>query len=538
MAYTLTVLRGAAGEGATGLGGTARRNSKGVVMNGFTGFQRYLSIGATGAITAALFSACISTTTSSDDDDGGTGKTPETAYVGANGVAITEVAIYQGVKRVLAQAGAPVASNVPLVAGRNALVRAFYTAPPERIGQTVRGRLWLDGVAEPIETDVVLTGTSNDRDLNTSANFNVPGELIGATFGYRVELLDEQVEGVSDNPSAHHPVEGIEAHPVDGPVNTFRLVLAPFRYDADGSGRLPDLSPEAIETYKNRFLQLYPVSNVEVTVREPVAWSNAIQPNGQGWQEVGITLSGFRSQDGASADVYYYGIFNPAASFGQFCGFGCLLGVTLLNDQPADTGNPGLRLALGVGFAEVATDTAAHELGHSHGREHAPCGDGLDPQSIDTSYPHGGGSIGVWGWDIVSGQLVDPSLHTDIMGYCDRQWISDHNFAALLARGKNVNLPRLHEGVHEDGAFTATAEHTIAAFDGFGKTTWTTQPMARPIGKPTLATAITAAGPTMVEGHFFRYDHLPGGWFVFPKRDVRVERIELSVDGAFVAIDR
>ena len=40
-------------------------------------------------------------------------------------------------------------------------------------------------------------------------------------------------------------------------------------------------------------------------------------------------------------------------------------------------------------------DTAAHELGHSHGRNHAPCGMGLDPSSIDPAYPHDGGKIGV-----------------------------------------------------------------------------------------------------------------------------------------------
>lgn len=499
-------------------------------MNGFR-WMKYASICA---LAASALAACVSTTEQSDDDDGGSGP-PAPTYVGAPGVAIGEVAVYQGVKRVLAQNGAPVASNVPLVAGRNALVRAFYTAGPERVGQIVQGRLWLDGVEEPIESEVVLAAASVDHDLGTTANFYVPGELIGATFSYRVELVEEQVEGLADNPAAHHPVTGSEAHPVDGPQNTFRVVLAPFQYDADGSGRLPDLSEAAVEKYRERFLQLYPVSDVEVTVRGAVSWTSAIQPNGQGWQEVGIALSGFRGQDGASADVYYYGVFNPAASFAQFCGFGCLLGVTLLNDQPADAGNPGLRLALGVGFEEVATDTAAHELGHSHGREHANCGDGLDPSSIDPSFPHQGGSIGVWGWDIVGGQLIDPAVYTDIMGYCDTQWISDYNFAALLNRGKNVNLPRYHEGVN---GRPGEGEYTVAAFDGFGKTSWKTQRMAHPVGKPVMVSGITPAGPTPVEGHLYRYDHLPGGWFVFPKRDVAVERVELSVDGELVVLSR
>jgi hypothetical protein len=211
--------------------------------------------------------------------------------------------------------------------------------------------------------------------------------------------------------------------------------------------------------------------------------------------------------------------------------------VTLLNDMPADEGNPGLRLALGVGFDEVARDTAAHELGHAHGREHANCGPGLDPQSIDQQFPHPGGGIGVWGWDIIGGGLIDPGTHSDIMGYCENQWISDYNFAALLQRGQHVNLPRYHEGVNER-AREGEGEYTIAAYDGFGKKSWKTQRMAHPVGAPIQVSAVTDLGPATLEGHFYRYDHLPGGWFVFPKQDVRVTQLEVAVDGKFVAISR
>jgi hypothetical protein len=501
---------------------------------------RWIKYVAVCALAAGSVSACISATEVSDDDDGGGETTPETKYVGAAGVTVNQVAVYQGVKRVLAQDGVQVASNVPLVAGRDALLRVFYTTSPERVGQTVTGRLflWTNGEKseEPILAEVVLAAQSSDRDLASTANFYIPGDLIGESFHYSVELVEEEQEGSTDNPAARHPVEYWEEHTVDGPQNTFRVVLSPFQYDADGSGRLPNLSDEAVELYRQRFLQLYPVSDVEVTVREPTPWSSPIQPNGQGWQEVGITLSGFRNQDGMSADVYYYGVFNPAASFGQFCGYGCLLGVTLLNDQPADTGNPGLRLALGVGFDEVARDTAAHELGHAHGREHANCGMGLDPNSIDQQFPHPGGGIGVWGYDIVGGELIDPAGATDIMGYCDNQWISDYNYAALLERGKNVNLPRYHEGVK--GSAEGDGDYTIAAYDGFGKVTFKSQRMAHPVGDAVELSVVTDAGPTAVTGHHYQYDHMPGGWFVFPKQELTVKAVEASVDGRFVAVER
>ena len=118
------------------------------------------------------------------------------------------------------------------------------------------------------------------------------------------------------------------------------------------------------------------------------------------------------------------------------------LGVTLLNDEPADIGNPQLRIAIGVGFESRAADVAAHELGHSHGRGHAPCGPGGSlPDGIDPAYPYDDGVIGVHGHDFYEDELLDPSESTDIMGYCDDQWVSDYQYRALHERGQNVNLP-------------------------------------------------------------------------------------------------
>jgi hypothetical protein len=491
------------------------------------------------AALAASAGACIVETTDNrgDDDDGAGGSTPQTPYVGAQGVTINEVSLYQGLKRTLAQNGAQMTtSSVPLVAGRQGLLRVFYTATPDRVGQTVKGRLTIDGVEQPIEADIVLAAASNEVDLASTANFAIPPQTIGTSFGYRVELLDEEIEGSVDNAAAHYPVSGSEVHGVEGPNVKFRVILAPFRYDTDGSGRLPNLSPEMVESYRQRFLQLYPVADVEVTVREPTPWNQPIGNDGTGWQEVGFTVFQMRSQDGASDDVYYYGVFNPSDSFGQYCGAGCLLGVTLLNNDPPDTGSVGLRLALGVGFDEYATDTAAHELGHSHGRNHADCGPGLDPQSIDPAFPYPNGSIGVWGYDFINNQMIDPAVYSDIMGYCDTQWISDYNYSAFLARGKNVNLPRWHQG--SEGRGDGKRAHVVVAYDGQSASGWTEVDMARTQGSSVTVRAVTESGASDIRGQFFRYDHLPGGWLVFEKPATTVKRIETSIEGRLVSLER
>jgi hypothetical protein len=338
---------------------------------------------------------------------------------------------------------------------------------------------------------------------------------------------------VTDNPAAHHPASGNEVHAVETPKNVFRVVLAPFIYNADGSGRMPDLSPEAVELHRQRLLQLYPVSNVEVTVHDPIPWSQPISPNGAGWQEVGFRTFQLRGEDNAPDDVYYYAIFNPTASFVQFCATGCLLGVTLLNDMPPDTGDVSLRLALGVGFSEVASDTMAHELGHAHGRGHAPCGPGLDPQSIDAGYPHQGGVIGEWGWDIVSGALVPPTL-TDIMGYCDDQWISDYNYGALSWRALHVNLPRYYQPP------TITDAYQIVSVGADGRGRFLGDVRRGQPGGTAIAVTLVAEGGTRleVEGRYYRFDHLPGGWLMYPKASLPTLRAEALIEGRRMVANR
>jgi hypothetical protein len=474
------------------------------------------------ALMVPLFVAlgCTSSTDVEDDDEQtGVDPKPTTVFVGVDGVAVQEVSVYQGVKRVLAQGGQAVGSNVPLVAGRDALVRVFYTATD--VGRAVKGRLELEG-GDPIDVDAQLVAASAEADYASTINFIVPGDRVGQMFNYRVSIGEVSKDlDAPDHAGAHYPAKGLESHAVEGPVNTLRVILAPFRYDADGSGRLPDLSPERVEQYRTRLLQLYPVSNVEISVREPTPWGQPIYPNGGGWEQVGLTTFGFRGQDGASPDVYYYAVFNPTATMYQFCAGGCLLGVTLLNDQPADVGNPQLRIAMGVGFDETATGTAAHELGHAHGRPHAPCGFGLAPDSIDPQYPYPEGAIGVWGWDIVSRSLIDPAVYSDIMGYCDTQWISDYNYAKLLMRGKNVNLPMYHPPMGRNYELITVDEHGVAEWRG-------SAPAEEFTGSVPVDVTVEGGGVDRVAGGFYRYDHMPGGWLLVPtpaRKPLRFEAI-------------
>jgi hypothetical protein len=86
--------------------------------------------------------------------------------------------------------------------------------------------------------------------------------------------------------------------------------------------------------------------------------------------------------------------------------------------------------AIGWDRLPSASGVMAHEVGHNLGRSHAPCGGAGGP---DASYPHPGGSIGVWGLDVAALLLKNPATHYDLMGYCDPDWVSDFNWSAMVA---------------------------------------------------------------------------------------------------------
>ena len=92
-----------------------------------------------------------------------------------------------------------------------------------------------------------------------------------------------------------------------------------------------------------------------------------------------------------------------------------------------------------VSLSILDANTIAHELGHNLSLDHAPGCDAGDP---DPEYPYEDGSIGAWGYDFLNETLVNPGT-SDIMTYCDPQWISEFSFAKAMGYRSRSASPRL-----------------------------------------------------------------------------------------------
>jgi hypothetical protein len=95
---------------------------------------------------------------------------------------------------------------------------------------------------------------------------------------------------------------------------------------------------------------------------------------------------------------------------------------------------------MGIGFADrESAQTMAHELGHNHGRNHAPCvPKGGTISGVDPNYPFPDGRTGVIGYDSRTKVLL-PDTGTDLMGYCSNVWLSEYTYGGITDRVALVN---------------------------------------------------------------------------------------------------
>ena len=321
----------------------------------------------------------------------------------------------------LTQATQSLEFPVPLVAGEPALLRVFVTAGQD-VDATmppVRATFYRDG-AEVHTAEMGGRATSipwqvNEGDLSSSANAVVPASVVMPGLEMVVEIDPDRTLDAALGIGARLPATGRTAVNVRS-VPPFDLTLVPFLWtEQPDSTVLTQVEGLTSESDLFRLTRdILPVGDFSLTVHEPV-WTS-VDPTSDANAVLGPETELIYAMEGASG--YYMAVFRSQGGSG-------------LKGQAQRPGS--------VSLSILDANTIAHELGHNLSLDHAPaCGAG-DP---DPDFPYEDGSIGVWGYDFLNETLVNPGT-SDIMTYCDLQWISEFSFAKAMGYRSRSASPRL-----------------------------------------------------------------------------------------------
>ena len=302
--------------------------------------------------------------------------------------------------------------SVPLVAGRDALLRVFLMGNgPSYFQPSVRVEFYQDGeevytttIEAPVE-ELPVDVEPGQRD--NSYNAIIPGHVLQPGVEMVIDIDPEGMVPTAEGSVTRIPESGRMALDIVA-LRTHIQTLVPyyFTWRSDDANDLPDMWHEEVSEDASNMRTLrswLPIGDLEANSHEvvyssisfPGGWGDWLNENGALWRDEGEI-------------GYYYGVANHPG--------GNTWGIAYVGRPHASVGRPLHR-------------TFVHEVGHDMNLFHAPCG---GPAGPDPSYPHNEADIGYWGWDPRDSTLVDASFK-DFMGYCrGKDWVSDYHFERAM----------------------------------------------------------------------------------------------------------
>lgn len=307
-------------------------------------------------------------------------------------------------------------SSVPMMANRAAVARVFVRGSRAALpAVTVRLRVFDGGTVVNTQTGPATPTLTVDESC-CSANFTIPANLIRAGITVLADVdptnaVAELSEGDNNFPLNGQPAAFTVVQPPE-----FNIRFVPIRSARTG------LQGQVAEAILTATRAIWPLSTVNTTLRAPLTLDYELGNDIDRWVQGVRDVERVRRTDGFVGT--YYGILRPS-------GQGNLLG--LANGIPAQAA-----ISLdegshppdgGLAGPLAARATLAHELGHTFGLRHAPCGGAAGP---DPNYPFPDASTGVFGMDTFNGNVIRRPNGTDIMSYCENQWVSEYNYRRVL----------------------------------------------------------------------------------------------------------
>ncbi len=384
--------------------------------------------------------------------------------------------------------------------GNPAVVNVFLTGSPAST-TTMRIVLRLFTVGGGlVYSDTVTTHGTIGATVDPgapNAQFLVPVAQLEAGLAWQVAR--DPTGAVPDDSTANDVFPRGAPQPlnvVDVPPLTIRFV--PITLAANG-GTTASLPASVFADYLRTLKSVHPLGVVSTHVGAAFSTSTSFgtPPNGGDspfWTALISQLDLARIADPAEPDVNWFGVVLPPPGF-TFTAFG---GFSYIPTSGSATG-PNTRTGSGVGpgwFARPtqARDLVAHEIGHSFGRRHAPCGGAAPP--LDPSYPIPGGTLDATGFDVYAwANGLAPTASTieastgDVMGYCFPVWASTYTYRAVLAFRQSAVVAS-----RGTLAPSAPARQRVLVVRGSvtGSGTITLEPAFTLDARPTIASAVGA----------------------------------------------
>ncbi len=338
---------------------------------------------------------------------------PEKGDTQVQGPTLRDAAFFQAVEVPVWQDGAEVADrNAPLIAGREAIVRARIDVPagwePGDVELAVD--VVADGATRTFTAVETVDASSDASDPESGIVAVIPADAMVAGAEYAVHLLETSKERARIPESGTLPLDAM----VTGPLE---LRVIPFQVN----GLVPDTSQAVLDGYRAALLATYPVTDVTITVGDVEPWSGDFDLG-----DVNVRVGELQEQAMFAGEVgwsvYFYGMVMAAPTRDAWNG------ATGTSEDGGDGELVRAYFAAGAAFGDQKSeDTLIHELGHVHGLEHSPC-DGED--DVDPEFPYADGTIGVEGYDLRTDTFV-PATTMDMMSYCYPRWISDYGYAKI-----------------------------------------------------------------------------------------------------------
>jgi hypothetical protein len=262
--------------------------------------------------------------------------------------------------------------------------------------------------------------TINIAVIEHTLNFMIPAAQCSGTVEIAVQLWDQA------NPASKSAVFTRTLVFVDLPA--LNIFVVGVNYTAQMLN-LTAPTQSAFTSAGYAYLQkVYPQGTIPQTGYSTIAWGENVNFTigaqggcGNGMSDLLDKMDDLR---GGSNDIYL-AVLPPLAQI----------------QTPGSNIGGCARVGVGAVFVDQNYDVP-HEVGHTLGRQHAPCDPGQcnpPPANVDPNYPTYGvlpaGTIGVFGFDPVGYQVLNPATTFDTMAYRFPQWISAYTYLAIAGAG-------------------------------------------------------------------------------------------------------